>query len=44
MSLTNVGLKVIMLNAATYEAKDGLGVTRDTVVGSLSGSLTVGRA
>jgi hypothetical protein len=43
MSLTNVGLKVIMLNAGAYEAKDGLGFTRDTVMGSVSGSLNVGR-
>jgi hypothetical protein len=44
MSLTNVGLKVILFNAGTYEANDGLGVTRDTLMGSFSGSLTVGRA
>ena len=44
MSLTDVGLKVILLNTGSYEANDGLGLSRDTVMGSFSASLITGRA
>jgi hypothetical protein len=44
MSLTDLGLKLILLNVESYEAKDGLGLSREIVKISFSASLITGRA